>query len=199
MEDKNITEEWLNFLNPDSLKENLIFSSLYIATYESFKDYIIETVKSFFQNGFKNDLDIISDDYNIKVLGKHKKIITANLLFLKDLGALNDDDLKLFDELTNYRNELAHRLMNLIFKGVQNDLPVKFKSLIDLKIKIEKWWILNIEIPISEQFKSDDIIKEDDIISSSQLFFQIILDMLSEDKEKSFQYLKELKNKLNID
>jgi len=45
--DKEDTDKWLKFLDPDNLKDQLIFSALYIATFESFKDFIVDEVKFF--------------------------------------------------------------------------------------------------------------------------------------------------------
>lgn len=189
----NNDEKWMRFLDPENLKDGLIFSSLYIATYESFKGYVMEEVKFFFNNGFDNGKYIFSDSYNSDVLSKDKSAVKATLLWLKEHGAIEDRDIEIFDELRKYRNKLAHELMGLLFEGLPEELPDKFIELIKLRVKIEKWWILNIEIPTNPNFDADIDISDKDITTSSQIFNQLILDMLSEDENKAFFYQKEMK------
>jgi hypothetical protein len=47
----NEFDKWIEFLKPENLKGNLISCSLYIATYKSFKDYVIEEVNFFLIRG----------------------------------------------------------------------------------------------------------------------------------------------------
>jgi hypothetical protein len=68
-QEANNLEKLINFANPDILKGNLICCSLYMAFYETTKDYIINQPKSFFTNGFDSETgDIISPSYIEKVL-----------------------------------------------------------------------------------------------------------------------------------
>lgn len=192
--DKENTDKWLKFLDPDNLKDKLIFSALYIATFESFKDYIVDEVKFFFNSGFTNGEFTFSERYKTEVLSKDKSIIKAIFLFLKDFGIIDENDIDIFNELRKYRNKLSHELMDLLFEGLPEELPEKFIQLIKLRVKIEKWWILNIEIPTSLDPNND--ILEKDIYTSSQIFNQIILDMLSGDEKRANFYMNELKKKL---
>lgn len=189
----NNNEKWLRFLDPENLKDNLIFSSLYIATYESFKDYVIEEVKFFFNTGFTNGKYIFSDSYKSDVLSKDRSLVKATLLWLKEFGAIEDRNIEIFDELRKYRNKLSHELMNLLFEGLPEELPEKFIELIRLRVKIEKWWILNIEVPTNPDFDTHIEISDKDITTSSQVFNQIILDMLSGDEKKASFYQNEIK------
>lgn len=195
--ENNNTEKWLRFLEPENLKDNLIFSSLYIATYESFIDYIVEEVKFFFNIGFSDGKYIFSKSYNSDVLSKDKSLAKATLLWLKEMGAIEDEDIVTFNKLRKYRNKLAHELMSLLFEGLPKELPEKFIDLIKLRTKIEKWWILNIEIPTNPDFNAHSDISEKDIVTSSQVFNQIILDMLSGDEKKASYYINEMKKLFN--
>jgi len=42
--------------------------------------------------------------------------------------------------------------MDLLFEGLPEELPEKFLQLIILRVKIEKWWVFNIEIPTHPDF-----------------------------------------------
>lgn len=70
--DKENTDKWLKFLDSDNLKDKLIFPALYIATFESFKDYIVDEVKFFFNSSFRNGEFTFSERYKTEVLSKDK-------------------------------------------------------------------------------------------------------------------------------
>jgi hypothetical protein len=188
------TEKWIKFLDPENLKNNLLFSSLYVASFESLKDYIVSEVKGFYLIGFENDKYIYDSNYDNNVKSKDKSIVKSSLLWLLENEAILESDILLYDELRQYRNKLSHELMTLLFDGLPEELPVKFTQLISLRIKIEKWWVLNFEIPINSDFDNKEL-TEDDIITSSQMLNQIILDMLSGDEKKANYYKTEFISK----
>lgn len=47
--------KWQDFLNPNILKTNLTLTSLYIAFFESSKDYFVSEIKSFFSSGYSSE------------------------------------------------------------------------------------------------------------------------------------------------
>ena len=50
--DEKIKQSWERFLNPDSLRANLVTGSLYITAFEMLKDSIIERIRDFYSTGF---------------------------------------------------------------------------------------------------------------------------------------------------
>jgi hypothetical protein len=196
-ENNDNINEWLKYLDPENLKGNLMFSALFVATYEALKDYIVDQVKFFFNVGFGDDESTFSEEYNTKVKVLDKSILKASLLWLKNLEAINDADIETYDKLRQYRNKLAHELMTLLFEGLPQELPEKLAQLIALRVKIEKWWIMNIEIPTNPDFDESTEIKEEDIMTSSQLFNQLIFDMLSGDEKRAYYYQNQFKQRFN--
>jgi hypothetical protein len=188
-------DKWLKFLDSENLKGNLMFSSLFIASFEAFKDYVVEEVKFFFNSGFSDGEFTFSEDYNTKVKALDKSLLKATLLWLKDLDAIDDNDIQTYNELRQYRNKLSHELMTLLFEGLPKELPEKFAQLITLRVKIEKWWIMNIEIPTNPDFDATTEVKEEDIMTSSQMFNQLIFDMLSGDEKRASYYQNEFKQR----
>lgn len=194
MENNKHTEKWLKFLEPENLKNNLIFVSLYVATFESFKDYVIDEVKMFYQVGYQNGQELFDPDYDNLVKSKDKKHIdNASLLWFVEMEAINMEDFESYKILRQYRNKLSHELMSLLFDGLPEELPKMFLILIQLRVKIEKWWILNLDIPTNSEHDHKEI-NESDIITSSQIFNQIIFDMLSGDEKKANFYKNQFKN-----
>lgn len=188
MDKNNNIDKWIKFLDPENLKGNLMFSSLYIAAFESFKDYIVDEVKFFFHNGFKDGHDIFDPKYDSHVKSKDKSIAKASLLWFVEMEAINENDILLFDDLRQYRNKLSHELMTLLFEGLPEELPTKLSHLLQLRIKIEKWWLLNIEIPTNPDFDSMNEINEDSIMTPTQMLNKLIFDMLSGDEKKANYY-----------
>ncbi|MCB8999344.1 MAG: hypothetical protein H6540_04650 [Bacteroidales bacterium] len=191
MNENGNIDKWLKFLDPENLKGNLIFSSLYIASFESFKDYVIREVKSFFTNGFANGEYLLDPKYTSHVLSKDKSQLKASLLWFMDMGAIDEEDLNIYNDIREYRNKLSHELMELLFEGLPEELPKKFNQLINLSIKIEKWWILNIEIPTNPDFDNIENINEEGIMTSSQMLYRLIMDMLSGDEKAANFYKNE--------
>jgi hypothetical protein len=191
MGNKDNIDKWIKFLDPENLKGNLIFSSLYIASFEAFKDYVVEEVKFFYNTGFTGDEFTFDPKYETTVKAKDKSIVKATLLWLQESGAVTSEDIEQFDELRQYRNKLSHELITLLFEGLPEELPEKFSKLIELRVKIEKWWLLNIEIPTNPDFDNAGEIKEDEIMTSSQIFNRLVFDMLSGDEKKASYYKNE--------
>ncbi len=54
MED-DIKRSWERFLDPDSLRSNLIIASIFITAYEMLEDSIVDRIRTFFINGFNED------------------------------------------------------------------------------------------------------------------------------------------------
>jgi hypothetical protein len=184
-------DRWIDFLDPENLKGHLISSALYIAVYESFTDYVIDEVKFFFNTGFNENGFTFSDSYEKSVLTKDKRIINASLLWLKEITAISESDIETFNEIRSFRNKLTHELMDLLFKGLPPDFPQKFADLIALRIKIERWWILNVEIPTNPDSENLKNIEEKDIITGSEMIYRIIMDMLTNDEKTANYYRNE--------
>lgn len=188
-------ENNFDFLKPDNLKSSLIFCSLYIAFFESFKDYIIEEVKGFYTIEYNKNGNFIDPEYKENVLNRNKSELYACLYWLEEINAVSCDDLAIFDGLKKYRNKLSHEMLDFVFSGDKDELERKLVSLFELRIKIEKWWILNIDISIDPDF-SDKVVEEKDVISSSQILYKIIIDILTGNEDESNYYYNEfMKNK----
>lgn len=198
-EKKYYSEKLLRSLDPAQLKDNLMSSSLYIALFESFRDNVVETLKGFYMRGYEDGKFILSEEYASRVRSRDKHEIKAVLLWFQESGAIDDADLILFDTLRQFRNELVHKLLDRLFEGMPDELPIHIVALLSFRIKIEKWWILNIDIPVSGDFDADHDIDEDKITTGTQMMSQMIFDMLSDDEEKATFYKREFEKMTKSD
>lgn len=74
---KSHIEEWTNILDPQILKSNLEFISLYIALYEKLEDVIISRVKDFYTVIELNDVEYQNKVLNLYNPKKCSKIVSA--------------------------------------------------------------------------------------------------------------------------
>lgn len=59
-------------------------------------------------------------------------------------------------KITNKTNDLAHNMSTELFYGLGSEIIELFTDMIKLFEKIEKWWIREIEIPISGDFITEE-------------------------------------------
>ncbi|MEI6277918.1 MAG: hypothetical protein WCQ16_00885 [Verrucomicrobiae bacterium] len=137
---------WEKFLNPDALKQNLIAGGLYLAAFELLKSSLVGRPRDFYWNGFRNGKDLISPDYQEKVLSLHKHTYTASALWWRQRGAIDDEDIERLTEIREHRDQVAHN-MPMLLSTIEHYIRIDLlTSCNDLLFKIDNWWIQNIEV-----------------------------------------------------
>ncbi len=183
------------FFNPENINISLKFISLYIAVYENFKSTIVNNVKYFYWSGIKDGKEQF-ENYENEVLNKSQnkknRTLRGTLQWLKDNNAINEEEHLLFEKITDRRNQLAHNMSELILNGLEADIIDLFTDMIKLFEKIEKWWIKEIEIPISGDFtvKEYENIDWDGVTSLNLTMLKIMSDIALRNTD---EYLKILK------
>lgn len=179
-----------NFFNPDILKQNLIIASLFIAVFDNFKANIIDRVKYFYFSGIKDGVEQFKDyeqDVLNKVKSKNNKQIKATLLWLKENEFITEAEEILFAEFTNTRNKLAHEMNRMLIDGFSEEIYKLYAEMINLFSKIERKWIIDIEIPINPPDIPYEDINWDGITSINFEFIKIMTDIAFTGNDK---YLK---------
>jgi len=174
----DVKSSWEKFLHPETLRGNLLLISLFITAFELFKNCIIEKPETFFSSGFNQDGIIVSDQYKTEVLSLSKSPMLSSLLWFRKMEAIDDADIKIYDEIRRYRNELTHELPVFLANANLNFDYTKFHALIDLLAKIEKWWVINFEAAIDPEMLPEGTDQEDiipGVIMSLRLMFDIAL------------------------
>jgi len=173
----------------------LLAISLFVAAFEKFKDCVVEKPQTFFRHEFDKEGLIISERYKTKVLSKAKSPLYASLLWFKEMGAIDDSDIQSFEEIKSHRNEVIHELMDFLADADRNFDPAKFKALVDLFGKIEKWWLVNIEMAIDPDFLPDGATPED-VIPGVLMSLQLMLDIALGNEPQEGYYYNALKEKI---
>ena len=193
MNQNDYKQQLENCFNPDILKQNLIIASLFIALFDNFKSSITQNVKYFYLSGFSDGKEQFRE-YENKVLSKVKskknREIKATLLWLRESGAITAEDENKFEELTNMRNKLAHEMSKMLLDGFPNTIYDLYVDMINLFNKIEKWWIIEIEIPINPPDIPPENICWDEIQSVNVELMKIMSEIAFTGNDKYMQMIK---------
>jgi hypothetical protein len=181
---------WETFLNPEALRPNLIAASAYIAAFELLKISIVDRIKDFFTNGFDKNGWRIDPKYQSKVLAKNRSPVYASLEWLKEAHAIDDADVAAFERVKKLRNELAHALTGVLFRGLSADFAERLNEMVSLVDKIERWWIVNVEIPINPDLSGEEI-DEAKVIPGPVMGLRLLLDVALGSEEESKKFLEE--------
>lgn len=192
----NYKQRLKNFLNPEILNQNLIIASLYIAVFDNFKNRIINSIKDFYICGFE-DGKYLYRGYEEQVLNKIKtknnRTIKASLLWLKESEAITNEDEDKFEELTNMRNNLAHEMSKMLFDGFPDNIYELYADMIKLFEKIEKWWVVNVEMEINPPDIPYENIDWDNITSVNIQFMKIMSEIAFTNTDKYKNMIENMK------
>jgi hypothetical protein len=190
--DEDIQAEWERFLDPKELRPNLILASLYIAAFEILKNSIIERIRDFYTNNYDVENGwIVDPEYAQDVLSKDKNATYASLKWLLESQAINEDDIEKFNKVKECRNLLAHEITKFLGKGLPPEFPTCFNDMVSLLDKIERWWIVNVEIPTNPDFAGkDDEIDENGIVPGPIMSLRMMVDITLGSDESANYYIE---------
>ena len=188
--DKDIKLSWEKFLNPDTLRTNLILASLFVTSFEMLKESIIGRISDFFTDGFNEKGWIISDKYQSEVLALNNSPLYASLEWLLSRGVISENDIIEFNKVKKCRNDLVHEIVNFISKDSSINPQTQFLKIYELLNKIETWWILNVEIPTNPDFDNKEVDGEG-IIPGPVMTLRLLIDIALGTEEESKYYYNE--------
>ena len=190
--------DWIkNIVDADYLKENLTFSSLYIAVYESMTDYVESNIHDLLCDFeiCNSELKYIEtqqykDEIKNKIVDEkgNKDKLKASFLWLLEQSAISKDEYSLFLNLKDVRNKYAHELINIICDGVNENEIILFGKMMELYKKISNWWFVNIE----SSFIGDELPEDLDTAyaqSGVNIMLDIVLDVLYKNKSAKYKEL----------
>jgi hypothetical protein len=187
MTEKN-NSSWETFLNPETLRFNLIAASVYISVFEVLKNTIVDRIRDFYTNGFNQDGWIIDPKYETTILSKNRSPVYASLEWLKEMNAIDDADITTFEGVKKLRNELAHALTQRLHEGLPAEMPERIGEMFFLVDKIERWWIVNVEIPTDPDM-IDREIDESAIIPGPSMGLRMLFEIALGPDEESKKWL----------
>ena len=195
--------QWKNIFDKDRLKGSVNIIALFITVYELLEDRIVTYPKDFYtiidfdeeakKNYEKYVMSLYDKDACPNINTRNKALI-ASLMWFKTGGAIDDNDIKVFSDSRNLRNEIVHEMLGSITEGADK-LIEQFALMYGLFCKIEKWWILEVEVPISGNFPNLTDEEADGVMSGYMVVLDAIIDILTNDSNKNF---KEVCEKLGV-
>jgi hypothetical protein len=191
-----VVASWDKFLNPATLKQSLIEASVFLTAYEMFRHSVVENLRSFYSDSFKDGKWIQSANYNTKVLDLYPRdVFHASCLWFQQSGAIDQSDLDTIQRIRDHRNAIAHELPKFISSvdhAVEGQL---LAALFKIVTKVDRWWIAEIEIPINPDFDSTEreSIAYDRIQSGNMIMMRLILSVFYEDDSYMAEIYKQFR------
>lgn len=187
-------QQWKNILDTEVLRGNISLIAMYIMVYELLEDTIISRPKDFYsvlnfdEEARKKYDNCVLSLYNKKAFPKinsRNKELIASLIWFKNSGAIDDNDIDIFSDSRTLRNEITHEMLTTITVGAAK-LVDQFCMMYGLFSKIEKWWILEIEVPIAGNYKPEEV-NQEDVMSGNIILLDIIIDILVNNSNIDFK------------
>ena len=180
-------DSWTKFLNPETLQTNLICVGIFLSSYETLKDSIVDHIRSFYMDGFDKDGPTLSPKYEaeVLVLDAKRDVLRSSIAWLKQNQVINQNDERIFYELKKHRNELAHELPKFLSDSKRQVQLSKITDLVDLVVKIDRWWIINFELAIQDEIDPSQV-DENKITSGRMLFLRLLLEIATGNQTANF-------------
>lgn len=193
-------DNWNNILNEDILKSNVNFAALFVLNFECLKDYIITQPKIFYSDFAIKDGELCceeTEEYKKQVRALEKNIENASLRWFMNAAAITQEDYDLYQELRERRNDITHELLKNLNNGFYETDAKLYVKLLELYQKIDKWWINEIEIPISGEVLPDKYDPEQ-VSGGQAMILSIINDINFDNNKERYKNLLEELRKLGI-
>lgn len=192
-------KQWKNIFDKEELKGNINLIALFITIYELLEDRLKSYPKDFYtmvefdeqaQKNYEEHVMSLYDEHGCPGIPPRNKTLIASLIWFKTAGAINDKDIKLFTESRKLRNKIVHEMLATITEGTDS-IVEQFAQMYDLFRRIERWWILEVEVPISGDFPNLTEEEANGVMSGYMVVLDAIIDILATDSNKNFKEICE--------
>lgn len=170
-----------NILDKNSLRGNIIISSLFVLLFEALKDFIIDRPRSLYcidTFEMKDGKFIYKENekYKQKVRALDKKIFQASVRWFQNHDALTANDVSVIFKAEQRRNVFVHEIMKVLTEGCTDEDASLFSDLVSIYRKLDSWWIFNVEFDPDDVQNPEDV-TQDTCYSLSAVLLQIIKDI----------------------
>ena len=107
----------------------------------------------------------------------------ASCVSLIENKVINKDDHERIENITDLRNRIAHDIPKFLFDIDFRINSESFTEIKDLTLKIEKWWIINVDIPCNPDL-DNLIIDEESIVPGYDTLLSYIFNIANSDLEE---------------
>ena len=192
-------DNWKNIFDENILRPNVNFAAMFVLNYECLKDYIVNQIRDFYAEDiqFKGDEMVCreSKTYQKDVRELDKNIENASLKWFIEMEAITQEDYDTYQKIRKKRNDIIHELLKNLSDGfTEYDIEL-FAKMISIYDKIDKWWINEIEIPISGEDIPDDY-DRNAVCGGQAIILSIINSIILENKGDEYKELFEEMSKI---
>lgn len=182
---------WAAFLNPEIVRPKLIAAGLFLLGHEMLIDTIKKHPLDFFSNHWTADGPVPSARYKAEVLALDPKgkndPLRGSIAWLRQEDVITTDDEAAIRVVTDARNKIAHEMTTMFSSPMLPGFIEHFATLLRLSQKIEKWWIVNVELPTNPDYDGAEI-DEDGILSGPSWVMQLLTQVALGDDEEAWEF-----------
>lgn len=143
-------DAWAEVLNPDLLRAKLVSAGLFLLAHEMLLESIRRHPLRFFSDTWTADGAEQSTEYQKEVLARDPKgkadPVRGSIAWLRYMDVLSEEDENAIRRITDERNRLAHELAGIVLASEPHSFVEHFPTLVALVSRIEKWWIIKVEV-----------------------------------------------------
>ncbi|MEM9578039.1 MAG: hypothetical protein AAF999_13610 [Pseudomonadota bacterium] len=190
-----MANEWVDFLKPDVVRTRFLRAGLFLVAHEMLLSAIKDRIHDFYSNtwsaagGWKQ-----SPVYREKVLSLDPKgkqdPLRASVVWLRQIEAIDEQDETTIRELIEERKRLAHELRNVLSGAHKHDFESMFPKLVSLIAKIDRWWIVNVEIATDPDL-ADKEFEQDEVTPGSLMLLQVLNQVVLGNDEEAWALYNE--------
>ncbi len=190
-----MTDTWADFLNPEVIRTRFVRAGLFLVAHEMLLSAIKDRVHDFYSDtwtateGWKPSPSYREEVLPLDPKGKNDPL-RASIAWLRQMEAIDENDEAEFRELTEERNRLAHELHNVVGGTQLHDFENLFPRLVALVAKIERWWVINVEIATDPDLFDADI-DEDGVTPGSLMLLQVLSQVALGNDEEAWALYRE--------
>lgn len=173
-----MTNKSSDFLSPEIVRTRFVQAGLFLVAHEMLLRAVKDRLHEFFANTWTaKDGWKTSSRYREEILSLDPKRksdpLRASIVWLRQMEVIDEKDEKAIRKLTDERNRLAHELGGMLSGSFQHDFDSLFPELAALVMKIDKWWVVNVEIATNPGLAGVAIDLEG-VVPGSQIILQFL-------------------------
>ena len=118
-------------------------------------------------------------------------MLRGSIAYLRKMCVIDEDEERAIKDVTDVRNEIAHQLKGMIGGGAMPDLTKHYPIATALTTKIERWWILNVDIATDTDYDGREIDPEE-ITPGSMMMMDMLGRVALGEGEEAWALYREL-------
>lgn len=190
---------WVDVLNPDLVRAKFVTLGLYMVAYEMLLSAIKEPLHDFFADKLTAEKGWeTSEEYRREVLALDPRgkgdALRGSLAWLRKMDVVTEADEAQVREFTDARNAIAHEMREIVGGDAMPDMERLLPLIVELVTKIDRWWLVNVEIATNPDLAGRDF-DEDAVTPGSTMMLQILSRVALGDDDEAWALYRQFVNR----